>query len=486
MGDLKLVPEQFQNKNRKDFLTEATCLCLTHCGNFVIIGYSSGDVERFNIQSGIHRARYGGESCAHSHPVRGVHSDELNQTVVTGDSEGNLKFWHFSAPKIKHPYARLSLAEGVCMFRAHRESAMLCVALEDFSLNILDCETKAIVRKFTGHTGQINDACFSPDSRWLVTASMDCTIKVWHIPSAYMVDHFRVEMACVSLSMSPTGDFLATAHVNYLGIYLWANKTLFSHVALRSVDPTSVAPFVDLPSAMQIADDQDVAIQEIEEGESLDLNYKSPSQLSEDLVTMSDAAASRWQNLLNLDIVKQRNRPKVPLKTPKHAPFFLPTVAGLDFQFDTKADTSTNGIGEISKLFVADNFSNLTAFGRCLDESRKTNIFINSVKHITGLGPSMVDFEIKSLHPDGGGNLNVMEQFLKMILFMFGTNRNFELAQSYLGVFLKAHSRILVDERQLNAYLQPLQEAQGKGWKTLEKDLMYGIGVASALRIYSN
>ena len=38
MGDLKLVPEQFQNRNRKDFLAEATCLALTYCGNFVMIG----------------------------------------------------------------------------------------------------------------------------------------------------------------------------------------------------------------------------------------------------------------------------------------------------------------------------------------------------------------------------------------------------------------------------------------------------------------
>lgn len=38
MGDLKIVPEKFQNKNRTDFVSEAVCLCLTHCGNFVVIG----------------------------------------------------------------------------------------------------------------------------------------------------------------------------------------------------------------------------------------------------------------------------------------------------------------------------------------------------------------------------------------------------------------------------------------------------------------
>lgn len=38
MGELKLVPEQFENKTRTDLNSEATCLCVTHCGNFVIIG----------------------------------------------------------------------------------------------------------------------------------------------------------------------------------------------------------------------------------------------------------------------------------------------------------------------------------------------------------------------------------------------------------------------------------------------------------------
>jgi U3 small nucleolar RNA-associated protein 21 len=98
-----------------------------------------------------------------------------------------------------HPYFSflvlvhsLTLTDGVTMFHPHRESAMLCVALEDYSLNIVDCDTKIIVRKFTGHTAEITDVCFSPDSRWLVSASMDCTIKVWDVPSSYLIDNFKV------------------------------------------------------------------------------------------------------------------------------------------------------------------------------------------------------------------------------------------------------------------------------------------------------
>lgn len=166
-----------------------------------MIGYSSGDVERFNIQSGIHRATYG--KPAHSSAARGVHCDNLNQYVITGGSDGFVRFWNFKEQALS---GELDLNDAIRLFRSHRESAMLCVVLEDFSIAIVDCDTKIVVRKFEGHTGPITDACFSPDSRWLLTSSMDCTIKVWDIPSAYLIDHFKV---CTSLT---TFIYLCTVH----------------------------------------------------------------------------------------------------------------------------------------------------------------------------------------------------------------------------------------------------------------------------------
>lgn len=95
LGEHRLVPKQFQNKNRVNFQSETTCIISTNCGNFVIIGYSSGDVERFNIQSGLHRLSYGGLHPAHEAVVRGLACDNLNQYVVSGCSKGLVKFWHF-------------------------------------------------------------------------------------------------------------------------------------------------------------------------------------------------------------------------------------------------------------------------------------------------------------------------------------------------------------------------------------------------------
>ncbi|XP_053659157.1 WD repeat-containing protein 36 [Anopheles marshallii] len=508
MGDLHLVPEAFQNKQQnKDITITASCLCLSHCGNFVTIGYSSGHVERFNIQSGIHRASYGSPS-AHKHYIRGLSSDNLNQIIVSGAADGQLKFWKFKQPNstvIKTPIDTIDLEDSITLIRTHRESAMVCIALDDFSVILVDLDTRVIVRRFEGHRGTVIDACFSPDSRWLITTAQDCVVKVWDIPSSYLIDHFRVSHMCTSLTMSPTGDFLATAHVDYRGINLWANKSLFTNVTLRGLKPESEAPLLDLPTA--ICDEQQngiglpsaspkrMEIEELEDAfEEINLEYTSPPQLSSELITMSKVALSRWQNLLNLDIIKKRNRPRQALKKPKSAPFFLPTVAGLDFEFNLQAELGDKspavgdkvGEGE-SRIIDIKQVDQLTPFGKLLNAAVITEEYDKAIDYLMKLGPSMIDHEIRNLTPfnSGSGSLPVMGAFMHMIIYMFGQRKEFELAQSYLSLFLKLHGRAVVENEQLSQLLPAIEGAQKMGWSVLESKLLYGLGVVSNLRNYS-
>lgn len=54
-------------------------------------------------------------------------------------------------------------------------------------------------------------------------------------------------------------------------------------------------------------------------------------------MTLSLLPKSRWQTLLNLETIKARNKPKEPVKAHEAAPFFLPTVQGLEPRFDLSA-----------------------------------------------------------------------------------------------------------------------------------------------------
>lgn len=51
---------------------------------------------------------------------------------------------------------------------------------------------------------------------------------------------FKVEQPCTSLSMSPTGDYLATTHIGELGVFLWANRLLYERVFLKPIDRNTV------------------------------------------------------------------------------------------------------------------------------------------------------------------------------------------------------------------------------------------------------
>lgn len=485
MGDLKLLPEKFKNGKRKDFRTFATSLNMTHCGNFVVIGYSNGDVERFNVQSGQHRATYG--SPAHVNDVRGVWVDNLNQIVISGGVDSYLKFWNFKDSK--HPTGSIKMHESILFIRGHRESSMLCVAFEDFSLKIVDYDTKNVVRKFIGHTAPLTDACFSPDSRWLITASMDCTIRTWDIPSSYLIDQFRMAKPCISLTMSPTGDFLATAHVDFLGIYLWANKTIYEHISLRSIDPESEVRIMELPSMLCFEHKYDLSyamdlikIEEDEEGgEFINENYHTPAQIDDNLISMSKLTEAKWKNLLSLDVIKKRNKPKEAPKNPKQAPFFLPTVAGLDIAFDVNKEALED---DSSRIKSSTNTENLTTFGTVLKKSSEIEEYTNAVSHFMTLNPSMIDYEIKSLAPLGGGSIVLMEKFLKMIIQILSTNLNFELAQSYLALFLKCHEEVIAENEILIETLEDVEKIQTESWARIEEKLFYSTGVVSKLRNY--
>lgn len=470
MSDLKLLPTRYHKKNRDlDTRVAATCLCLSHCGNFVIIGYSSGHVDRFNIQSGLHRDSYG-ESVAHHTPVRGVIADALNSIVVTGGSDAYLKFWAFKCKQTKFK-TKLLLEESIAFLRGHRESSMVAIVLEDFTVNILDLDTRIIIRKFFGHTAQLTDATFSPDSRWLITSSMDCTIKTWNIPSGQLIDHFRMNAACISLSLSPIGDMLATAHVDYLGVFLWANRTLYSNISLKALSSTSEAPLVELPDCSKEHESDDEE-EEIDEPE-----FKSPEQISHDLVTLSTLANSRWQNLLNIDIIKRKNKPKSPLKKPQMAPFFLPTIPSLNFQFDMNAATAEE---ENSKIIHPQSFLNFSPFAKILHNSETD--FEEIIAKLKSMGPSMIDFEIKSLSPDAGGSTDLILKFFKCLETMMQSNKDFELAQAYLAVFLKNHGNVIAAEKNLRDYLANLQSCQHAGWDRIQESLFYNICVIQSLK----
>ena len=74
---------------------------------------------------------------------------------------------------------------------------------------------------------------------------MDCCIRVWDIVTGSLVDWIKFKHAPLSLDFSPSGEFLATSHLNSKAVFLWSNKAFFQQVVIQRV-PTK-ATEIDLP-----------------------------------------------------------------------------------------------------------------------------------------------------------------------------------------------------------------------------------------------
>lgn len=232
----------------------------------------------------------------------------------------------------------------------------------------------------------------------------------------------------------------------------------------------------ELPStAVEKPDIEDIGV--IDLGEEPE--YKSPEQISNELITLSGQPTSRWLNLLNLDVIKRRNKPKTPLTIPKSAPFFLPTIPSLELEFDLEKDKSENGN---KKFLIPDSLTTLTVFCRKLNECEEDFEFEKCIEKFKSMSPSNIEAEITGMDPETGGTIDVMKKFLNMLEVMLNSNRDFELAQSYLGLFLKIHAKIISKNDELVKLLDVVEESATKAWSKIQNSLMYNICVVKALK----
>uniref|UniRef100_A0A8C1RED1 WD repeat domain 36 n=1 Tax=Cyprinus carpio TaxID=7962 RepID=A0A8C1RED1_CYPCA len=466
IGAHKLEPERF-NKNRS-LNVHATAVDITSCGNFAVIALSSGHIDVYNMQSGFHRGHYGKDK-AHAGAVRGVSVDALNQLTVSVGADRLLKIWRFKSKELLHTH---SLPAAPASSLLHRDSGMLAIALDDFTIHILDMETRRTVRRFSGHRGQINDMTFSPDGRWLITASMDCTIRTWDLPSG----RFLTQTVAVYHSYNGSGweSHLAVC------FFSRSNNTLCSMVSLRPLPADYEPTVIMLPGTCPSRDTEE---EEVLDADSSEMDeYISPAQLDEHLITLSLLPDSRWKNLLHLDIIRvcaYHYRPfKTPPKLPKAAPFFIPTIPGLVPQFALPSTPSEDQ----SKIVNLGVLAQKSTFYLQLEKALDNNSYEEPVKLLRELGPSAIETELRALSPDMGGEVRVMQSFLKMISSILQSKRDFDLAQAYLALFLKLHLQFIADQPELMEEAESVSAHLEEMWMSTQTLLNQNICLLSYIK----
>ncbi|KAH5652984.1 hypothetical protein HBI51_066310 [Parastagonospora nodorum] len=498
-------------------------VAISACGTFALIGSTNGAIDMYNLQSGQHRRRFParltpaeakkyklqqlqaedstlgtdmelprkfakGEG-KHKGSVTGLAVDGLNRTVISSSDDGKVKFWDFTTGTLLHEIDWYPMTK-VFGLRYHHNSDLVALSCDDGSIRVLDIETKKLIRELWASRShaelQTLDYNFSNDGRWIVSAASDSTIRVWDLPTGHLIDAMKLPKKCNTVAFSPSGEFLATGLDDEVGVHIWTNRTLFTHVSTRQIKEEEIAA-VTAPTASGEGGVAvvEAAAEESDEEEFDETTVPVMDQLSDNITTLSLVPKSRWQTLLHLDVIRARNKPKEAPKAPEKAPFFLPAV-GQDKTSTTDnalAPLSKDPASRISSSALTSRSSAATAtndFTRHLALAAVTAEYTTLLTYLSSLPPSAADIAIRTL--DTTEPYTELRTFIQALSARLQERRDYELVQAWMSVFLRLHGDVVVQESDLVNELKKWQDEAKRERERVGGLVGYSVGVVGWVR----
>ena len=503
-----------------------TCVCISICGNFGFCGFQNGNIEKFNIQSGISRWVL---ERAHGigNEITNIKSDGLNSMLISiSKNEKKIKFWEILDHSLIKEFNIDSFPRQI---EINRDSDLICISLENNFIYIYDKSQMALVRKFNILNKNSNnkednyiikDIGISKDSNWLLCiTSEDKSLRIYDIISTNLIEWVQFDKIPLAMNLSPNSLYIAMSFEEEKGIYLYINRTLF--VDLEDIESIEQPVHCTLAAfkAKMIKQRNDYDLNDINDinnnNEISDNNEREkfidiPEENNE-LISLSNENNIKYKLLNDIELLQERNAPKVKEKKKEQAPFFLFNINDvIEGQLPTKDSKDKNESKEESPEFInlLKNYSHFNNEKKITEKKfihsfhnkklneKQTTINIKSednkegyslsqlligfknkkihsweiTKFLNKLNPYISDLEIRSLDPLftlGGENLLLL--FTEYILNEFkNNNNNFEMLQAYLNRFIKIYSEDIVNDKDIKNNLEKINLINKKKFDELE------------------
>ncbi|XGW26627.1 hypothetical protein V3C99_007325 [Haemonchus contortus] len=485
-GTHKLVHKRFLNDESLCCAT-ATAIALSPCGNFAFIGYSTGHVDQFNVQSGLFIKTFtkGTQSQeklskrekaklekAHESMITALTVNARGSELITACSKGSLKFWQLRTGQLLATMRTRLRIERSAPCTSNSLLAVACAGDEGASVAIVDTLCRRVVRTFKSVGHSVNALTFSSDGRWLLTADDKKYIRVWELSTSQLIDVMVSDKPCIGMSFNSSGEYLATAHKDEKAIYVWVNKKMYtSHVNIRALPLDYVPTWADSCAA-------EIGVNTVVIDDESDEEWRSPDTLDQSLVTYSGLAPSRWANLPNLALIKERNKPDQPPRKPKQAPFFLtaaPTLEGFEFEVPQENEEETRRTLQAKRSLLELESS----FSSSLRAAKTVEQLFEVFSSLKKMSVSAIDFQLRTLPAD------LLPRFFRMLTEALKTRKDFELVQAYLATTMKIHRSSLwknedqnegVDE--LAQVLEELSIEEERVWSDYDQVMVQNAAVA--------
>ncbi|KFM26597.1 putative WD repeat-containing protein [Auxenochlorella protothecoides] len=487
-----------------------TAVALSACGNFAVVGSADGAVHRYNMQSGLHRGEYqrqagGGDAAseatagrpspAHDGAVAGLASDGANRWLVSGGEDGALRTWDFKRCGLT---GELGVGAAVQRLACHPASGLVAVAPADLMLRIYDVEAQRLVRRFEGHLDRVTDLQFSEDCRWLLSSSMDGTLRVWDIPGSQLLQVLDMGGVVTSLSLSPAQDLLATTGQGSRGINLWANQLIYG--AGGDIVPGSRVRHAHLPAlaleisagegADALATLRDASSSEDEEEgggaastPALRLEDEvagaawakrtpsgAPAPLAPAMLTLSLLPRSQWQSLAHLDVDGGEEPSPGDGEEPALAAAAMAAWGGSE---DEDAANGDEDVADGDEDAEADADADANAKPRRKHHPQSRAV-LGLLRTLT---PVQVDGEVRALTrlaepgQDGGEGERLVDALLAFLEAQLCAGSCFDLVQALLRLTLDVHAGAILSSPSLQRRAAGLAAQLRASWQRVDDAL---------------
>ena len=503
-----------------------TCVCISICGNFGFCGFQNGNIEKFNMQSGISRWVL---ERAHGigNEITNIKSDGLNSMLISiSKNEKKIKFWEILDHSLIKEFNIDSFPRQI---EINRDSDLICISLENNFIYIYDKSQMALVRKFNilnkNRNNEednyiIKDIGISKDSNWLLCiTSEDKSLRIYDIISTNLIEWVQFDKIPLAMNLSPNSLYIAMSFEEEKGIYLYINRTLFVDLEdIESIEQPVHCTLAAFKAKMiKQRDDYDLNDtndinnnNEINDKDEREKFIDIPEENNE-LISLSNENNIKYKLLNDIELLQERNAPKIKEKKKEQAPFFLFNINDvIEGQLPTKDSKDKNETKEESPEFInlLKNYSHFNNEKKITEKKfihsfhnkklndKETTINIKSednkegyilsqlligfknkkihsweiTKFLNKLNPYISDLEIRSLDPLftlGGENLLLL--FTEYILNEFkNNNNNFEMLQAYLNRFIKIYSEDIVNDKDIKNNLEKINEINKKKFDELE------------------
>lgn len=451
---IKKTMEIVEDHTKKDDnLNFITAVSVTNCGNFGVLGFKNGLISKINMQSGVFQKEFHDKTNnGHKNAILSLKINNYNKLLVSFDEDSKLIFWDFFSGKLET--IKNDFPSKISKMELSKTSQLFLLTFEDNSIELWDTYKKIKSRRFTGHERPINEAKFTPNNKFIVSCSMDQTMKIWDVLSGQLINDISLQKPIMTFDISDDGEMLASAFLDskeinlwhiLIGTKPWGNKEkmdLRFQSIIHDVSSSNREKYYGKASKINkdIGDkNQD---QEIE-----DVFYKKfvlKKQEDKNQYNFTEIPEGKWLPLVHLDLIKEKNKPTILEKTEVKLPFFLDVEKKDDIRNEMKEHVlkETN---EKSRIITAQREKFMNEMGSILDKYLENSVlkvnFKEIFEYLKSLSPSQLDYEFrKNLFGD-------MEKIKRMIEFfevLLGDPCEFDIKQVYFKCFLNVSFYIFI------------------------------------------